>query len=415
MNLPIKSHNAASDDASRTLQVNFVDTIAYLIIFANVVNLYFARTGIMPDLLVLAASIPAFLWALNTGIADRRIRFYLLIVTALFGLYLVYSISQQSLLGIRNSVALFTVTATFLFFFSASRYLLRSMGFFVALLLPLGSFVFLAEIPFAVGKNNINGAMCYYLIAIFFCHPGLVGIRTRHVTLLFVLIFGLSAINGHRALAAASVLLLLQYYVLATNVARNHVRFSMFAGLVVVVGGIIALLADPSMTVYTSALDALVTSEGGRTVMSGRQVLWPVVWQAIAANPLLGMGPGTVLSDIYTTNLSAHNLYLHTGLQIGYPGFVMLTLLFWSLWRAADPVGPAVARSAENLVTVVITMVAVHSLFEVFLFQNALVIGVPVWMVLGLGLGALANEAALAKPMQVIERLTHKDQPAQHE
>lgn len=415
MILQIRSLEAKCDHASRPLRISLVDTIAYLIIFANVVNLYFARTGTIPDLLVLAASIPAFLWALNTGIGDRRIRFYLVIVATLFGLYLGYSLLQQSFVGIRNSVALFTVTATFLFFFCASRYLLRSTGFFVALLLSLSSFVFLADIPYAVGKNNINGAMCYYLISIFFCHSGLIGIRTRHVTILFVLIFALSVINGHRALAAASVFLLVQYYVLATNAGRGYLRFLMFGGLVAVVGGIIALLADPSMTVYASAFDALVTSEGGRTIMSGRQVLWPVVWQAITANPFLGMGPGTVLSDIYTTNLSAHNLYLHTGLQIGYPGFVMLTLLFWSLWRAAGPVGPRVARSAENLVTVVITMIAVHSLFEVFLYQNALVIGVPVWMVLGLGLGALANEAALAKPMQVVERHFHKDQPAQYE
>ena len=166
--------------------------------------------------------------------------------------------------------------------------------------------------------------MCYYLIAVFMCIPGLGRIKSRHVVILFLLIFALSVINDHRTLAGSSVLLLLQYLMLSANIARSKLRALMFVGLIVTVAGVIWLLVDPVMSKLTAAWNSAVLEEGGRRLMSGRDVLWPVVWKAIAEHPVLGAGPGTVLSDIYTTNLSAHNLYLQIGLQIGYGGFVFL-------------------------------------------------------------------------------------------
>jgi O-antigen ligase len=208
------------------------------------------------------------------------------------------------------------------------------------------------------------------------------------------MVFSLSVINGHRTLAGASLVLLIQYYVLSLRFSRIQVRNLMFLGLIVVITGVIALVTNPNMAVYTAVFNDFVTSEGGRTINSGRQVLWPVVWQAIVEHPLLGMGPGTIVGDVYTTTLSAHNLYLQIGLQLGYVGFGLLLLLFWSLWRAARPIGLPTTRNLENLMTVVVTMVIVHSLFDVFLLQNALAVGIPVWIVLGLGLGTLARDAS---------------------
>lgn len=398
----------------RHLRVTATEAIAYTIIIANAVNLYFSRLGAVPDVLLLGVTIPAFLWTVSEGIDIRRIRFFLIVVASMIGIYVLYSGARLSLQGFRNAAALFTVTATFLFYFRASNLLTRSTGFLIALIIALGTFIFLWHTPFSVTKNNINAAMCYYLIAIFMCYPGLRKIRTRHITLLFFLIFSISALNGHRTLAGSSILVLLQYYVLSMNVRRTQLRFLMYVGLITVVSGVIALLASPRMSEFALAFNTVVTSEGGRTLMSGRQILWPIVWQAIVAHPVLGMGPGTVLGDIYSTTLSAHNLYLQVGLQIGFVGFAMLVLLFWSLWRAARPIGPPATRNAENLMTAVITMVIVHSLFAVFLLQNALVVAVPVWMVLGLGLGALAREASIAGPERVAVMRTTPYREGQH-
>ena len=254
MGAKIEASGLQSVRAWRPASVNLVEVIAYLIIFANVVNLNFARLGIVPDVLLLGASIPAFLWTLNEGIDTRRIRLYLYVVAAMVGIYVLYSALHFSYDGFRNAAALFAVTATFLFFYRASGSLCTSTGFLMALFIPLVSFVILWESPYAVAKNNINGAMCYYLVAIFFCYPGLKKIKTRHVTLMFSLIFVISAINGHRTLAGSSVLLLLQYYVLSMNIARAQLRILMFVGLIAVVAGIIALLVDPDMAVFSGQI-----------------------------------------------------------------------------------------------------------------------------------------------------------------
>lgn len=381
-------------EASKPLYVRTYEAIAYAIIVINLSNLFLSRLGAIPDILQLGVSVPAFLWALNRGIDTRRIRLYLLVIMTLFGFYFVYSIIDLSYQGFRNSASLFAVAATFLFFFRASNGLLKSNGFLFALLFAFGSFVLLWESPYGVHKNNINGAMCYYLTMMLFCYTRLRRLDIHLVTLLFVSMFVLSVINGHRALAGASVLLLLQYYVLSLNVARVFLRRLMFFGLIGVVAGVVAVLVHPDLAVFAQAMNALVTGEGGRTLMSGRQVVWPIVWEAIVSHPVVGMGPGVAPTDLYFTNLSAHNLYLQVGLQIGYLGFALVGLLFWSLWRAARPMGLPTTRAAENLLTVIVTLVVVHSLFEVFLTQNALALGVPVWMALGLGLGKLAHEAA---------------------
>jgi O-antigen ligase len=347
---------------------------------------------------------------LSNGIDTRRIRLYIVVVVGLFTVYVFYSAAQFSLQGFRNAVALFAVSSVFLFFFRASNLLMESKGFLIALIIAFGSFVFLWHMPFSVAKNNINGAMCYYLIAAFLCLSRCRNFSTSQVAMLFIMIFVISALNRHRTLAGASVLLLLQYFILNRNVYRVQLRGVMFVGLVGVVAGTIALLVDPKMTAFATAFNTLVTSEGGRTLMSGRQILWPAVWQAFEANPVFGMGPATVPGDLYSTTLSAHNLYLQIGLQLGFVGFGFLLLLFWSLWRATRPVGLPSTWAAENLMTVVVTMVIVHSLFGVFLFQNALVIGVPVWMVLGIGLGALSRESAKIRAA----RRHARDGAAQH-
>jgi O-antigen ligase len=373
--------------------------LAFSIIGANVVSLYFSRIGIIPDLLLLSVSIPAFLWSVGRGVDIRNLGLFVLIISAMALTYVIYSAAALSYIGFRNVAAMFTAAATFLFFYRESHLLCRSAIFLIALLMPLSTFALLWDSPYAVAKNNINGAMCYYLIAVFLCVPGLGRMRSIHVVLLFLLIFVLSMVNDHRTLAGSSVLLLLQYFMLSSNIARSKMRALMFIGLVVTIAGVIWLLVDPVMSKLTSAWNSEVLEEGGRRLMSGRDVLWPVVWKAIAEHPAFGLGPGTVLSDIYTTNLSAHNLYLQIGLQIGYGGFVFLLLMFWSLWRVAGRESCLATRVPENLMTVVITMVAIHSLFAVFLLQNALAVGVPVWMVLGLGLGELARQRIKYRPL----------------
>jgi len=175
----------------------------------------------------------------------------------------------------------------------------------------------------------------------------------------------------------------------------------MFAGIVLCGGAIVSFLVNPKMLVFANAFNDFLASEGERTIMSGREVIWPALWDAILQNPVLGLEPGASTSDLFATNLSAHNFYLEIGMQLGFVGIFLVVLMFWALWRIPYPSRRLGYRNAEDLLTVLITMVVVHSLFDVFITQDSLAVGIPVWIALGLGLGGLAHNDMAASPVRI--------------
>lgn len=387
-----------SKEISPQITVPVPDLIALLFVCASVVNVYAVRHGTVPDLMLLGVAVVAFVWTISKGLNAKKIMLYLLTIGMLFSLYVLLSAYHLSYGGFRNAASIFAVTAIFLFFFGSSRYLQTSPVFLAALCIGFAFFIFLRELPLDVSRNLVNSAMCYWVISIFLCLTRLKSIALWNVSILFTIIFVLSLVNDHRTLAGLSVILLFQFIVLNLNIARKPMRALMFVGMVLCGVGVIALLVHPDLIVFANAFNDLLLSEGERRIMSGRELIWPAIWEAILLNPILGLGPGASTGDLYATNLSAHNFYLEIGMQLGLVGIVLVVVLFWSLWRVAKPSGRPELCAAENFLTVLITMVALHCLFDVFLTQDSLAVGIPVWMALGLGLGGLAREVAMPSP-----------------
>lgn len=379
---------------------------ACVIVLADVADMFLVQSGALPDAIVFGVVLGAFAWTVTKGWLPRPTVPLVATTTTFACLYIVSSILHGSGHGLRNAASMFTVLAVFLFFFANAAAVQRSRLYLWSLLTGLSLLPLIWLVPSGAGKNMINGTMCYYLVAAFLWMTKL-KIKTSHVALLFLVVMIVSLWNDHRALAGAAPLLFLQYVILESGLPRSWLRPLMFISLFLVIAVVIALLVDPRMWGVALAFNAVVRNAGERSLMSGRQVLWPAIWGAIIRHPTFGLDPGATPSSVFNTTLSSHNLYLQVGLQMGIVGMVLVCLLFLCLWQMATPPRERGREAGSSIMIVVITMVAIHSLFEVFLTQNALAVGVPAWMVLGVGLGSLKEKGpgpavALAKEMLAI-------------
>ena len=84
---------------------------------------------------------------------------------------------------------------------------------------------------------------------------------------------------------------------------------------------------------------------------------------------------------------SAHNLFLQFGLQTGIPGLLLLSLLCASLIFSVRVQAGAEVKPVQQFVATCIVMVIMHNVFEVYLLQNLLSVGICSWVLIGMGLG----------------------------
>lgn len=116
----------------------------------------------------------------------------------------------------------------------------------------------------------------------------------------------------------------------------------------------------------------------GKSLFSGRQIVWKDLLNAAMENPLLGYS----FDMRFNGGMSAHNMYLEVILQSGILGLGCLLILFYSIWmylcRCGDYINARVSGAA--LIAIII-----HQLFEVTLIQNNLAIGIIQWIIISLG------------------------------
>ena len=101
-------------------------------------------------------------------------------------------------------------------------------------------------------------------------------------------------------------------------------------------------------------------------------------------------------AEQYSVAKSAHNLFLQMGLQTGVVGLTVLALLLAALIfgvrsRLGAEVGPT-----QRFVAVCIVMVVFHNVFEVYLLQNLLSVGICSWILIGMGTGEVGHRVCRA-------------------
>lgn len=87
---------------------------------------------------------------------------------------------------------------------------------------------------------------------------------------------------------------------------------------------------------------------------------------------------------------SAHNLFLQIGLQTGIVGLLLLALLCASLIFGVRSRMGGEVTPVQRFVATCIVMVIIQNVFEVYLLQNLLSVGICSWMLIGMGMGAAA-------------------------
>ncbi len=196
-----------------------------------------------------------------------------------------------------------------------------------------------------------------------------------------VLMVGVAARSAWLAALASFIT-----YVSWNHITRNRLIFrtwlaAAFASIAVFTYFYALLPYHPKATYW----NLLVRKYTGGGLLSGREDFWWPLIEVIQEHLFLGYGAGALPSDFWTTNLSAHSLYLQTALQVGIVGLVLFLCLMWAIWSIywQGRRHPLVRLSAAFMIGIL-----VHATFAVTLTQTSLTIGLLEWLVMGIGVSA---------------------------
>jgi O-antigen ligase len=161
-----------------------------------------------------------------------------------------------------------------------------------------------------------------------------------------------------------------------------------------------------------SVLQSNVRSTTGLNVYTGRQLIWPLVLDAIAQHPWLGMGADAQAKTLLQSSgidqeWSCHDLYLQVALQGGVFALGCLALFFVSLWRVISPRGTVMSN--ERIAVAALLTICFSELFEVTLLQNLLIAGLSDWGVFAL---VRASSAYRLQPIKRAKPIMSRQMPA---
>lgn len=150
------------------------------------------------------------------------------------------------------------------------------------------------------------------------------------------------------------------------------------AGLVV--GGTIWFFVNIYTSPIAMRISTRVQQVTGHRANSGRDYLWPRIMREVDDNRLFGQGSGTLPKDFLGVDLSSHNYYLQTYLQVGIVGIALVVLFLLVVWIRMATSG----NSVSGLGSALLVTFVVHNGTEVLMFQNNLEIASVAWLGIGL-------------------------------
>ena len=208
--------------------------------------------------------------------------------------------------------------------------------------------------------------------------------QSRRILFLFILInltgvFVIAVRSTWLALTAAATTFIL-WPIISKNKFRFYAWFFLALGMGILFINIYLMIS--SLPIFDQ-MQRLVRELTRGNLYSGRQNIWPVLIEAIKAQPLFGYGAAASPGLFLSTGLSSHNLYLQIALQVGLIGILFFMILIFSIWKCfwKGRNNQLVRLSAAFMIGIL-----VHQLFEVSLTQNNLAIGLLQWMIIGQGI-----------------------------
>ena len=355
-----------------------------------------ADLGAISDLLIVVGCAPIALVVCFKRITIGSLSPVLVILALLAVTYLISGAAGQYMEGVRQAGLIFIGAIVMIWFYHLHRTCQRTTMFLVlgliALLLLFAAYIFRGE---AVAKNVYGSAALYLILFCAVARAKYVGLRRYVVIWSFLSICGVAYVVDQRQLYGLAGLLVFVYMVTCSKGFRASRVVLLVTGVVAVNVMIFVALSGWAFGGALESLSAMNQSSGARTIYSGRELIWPMVAALIGRQPLTGYGPTAVPGDFLDIELSAHNLFLQVGLQVGLVGSALIFLFFFGAYlqvaRSATYVSLP-TRPQAAIAFGVISVALMHSCFEVVLFQNIVPVGMLSMAVLGGALGHCDRE-----------------------
>lgn len=256
------------------------------LLLTNVLRVYFP--GLATDALFGLALLGLGLSLLREpGPWPRAVLFCFAALAALYALGLAIEFSAE---GGRNLAAVLCAAAIFLFGFRNAAALTGHRALVAMLPVAMAALLVLYLTPVSLDPHTLSAFFGYSLLII-----GLllaVGRRQRWAQVAFPLAIVVGMAFGNRSLAVAALAGYGAYWAGKTMLRSRLRAMGMAAGLGLLICSLVALLVGLRATDALAELDRLSRESVGGRIQSGRQVLWHLALNRIAAAPWLGHGPG---------------------------------------------------------------------------------------------------------------------------
>lgn len=358
------------------------------------VSAFFSDAGFVGSALIFSAAVSCMLLLLlKKGDASWTIKvgwpFF-----ALSACYLASLMLFPSVQGVKHFLAVLTILFFFCFYMVNGWAIVKNPIFVFGAM--ASSIIFIGPSVFSVNEKNFDGGMAFYglCLAVFIFlgsrPPGSAYAR------IVVFAFGVLAsfygyIINFRMLVVYGVFLVLIYlfFSFAPGAMRHYgkILFSLFVAMIVMV----IFYVEIENFSYLSEVNDFLVEKTERTALSGRQIIWPVVISAVFSSPIFGLGAGVLPSDLIDTQLSSHNYYLQVALQVGVLGLFFALFAVFVIWKI---IFSAHKKSASSLFAASVLIVfIVHNASEVIMFQNALRVSIPAWIILFISASTIRHES----------------------
>lgn len=265
---------------------------------------------------------------------------------------------------------------------SWSEYQLRVFSYIYYLSFPV-LFVLTFYAPGILNTNTI-GSFAYFLS--FFPLLYIVKYRRSHklaiwVIIILTLTIVLATKTRSIQLSIIFGFITFVFWDYITSRAIFHKLYFLFiAGI-----GFFITIIYPNLNKYSffKPLSEFILKYTGKSLFTGRNKIWMKLGEIIKGRIWLGHGSGVEPGTFLNTTLSAHNLYIQTGLQTGIIGILLLVLAMFFVWKSFLGARKDIRTALASCFFI---SILIHQVFEVTLTQNQFGIGLLQWMIIGFGL-----------------------------
>ncbi|WP_245251774.1 O-antigen ligase family protein [Virgibacillus litoralis] len=136
-------------------------------------------------------------------------------------------------------------------------------------------------------------------------------------------------------------------------------------------------------TVLGDFMDKLSKTLFGKSLYSGREILWNDLFNHSLNAPFLGYGYGTNFNEMNSRGQSPHNMYLQIMLESGVIGLIIFILVLYFLWKMLLK---NIGSTAAQLSAFYFIGFLVYLNFETTIFPASIVaIGIFQWLIITFG------------------------------